>query len=199
MHTKAMAPSRQHAEVWPEGLLRKAVKASLDISPTPWRTRDGGCARAAHVAIDRNVVGRIGEDEIGAFASQQAIEGWMASPDASGSRPADRNLKIGTVLVRDYQGRRHTVTVEPEGYVWEAQAYSSLSAIARAITGTAWSGPRFFALNSAAEPRDRGATQSSEASRLLAPVIQRQARSARPNPIDQEYPPCHRVPTGKAI
>jgi hypothetical protein len=51
--------------------------------------------------------------------------------------------------VRDYQGRRHTVTIAPEGYVWDGQPYSSLSAIARAITGTAWSGPRFFALKSA--------------------------------------------------
>jgi hypothetical protein len=48
------------------------------------------------------------------------------------------------VLVRDYQGRRHTVTVAPEGYVWEGTCYSSLSAIARAITGTVWNGPRFF-------------------------------------------------------
>jgi hypothetical protein len=75
------------------------------------------------------------------------------------SRRAERNLKIGTVLVRDYRGRRHTVTVAPEGYVWEAQPYSSLSAIARAITGTAWSGPRFFALKSAAEQHDRGAAR----------------------------------------
>jgi hypothetical protein len=52
-------------------------------------------------------------------------------------RYAERNLKIGTVPVRDYQGRRHIVTVEPEGYVWEGQPYSSLPAIARAITGTA--------------------------------------------------------------
>ena len=63
------------------------------------------------------------------------------------------------MLVRDYQGRRYTVTVEPDGYVWEGQPYSSLSAIARAITGTAWSGPRFFALKSAAEPHDRGTAQ----------------------------------------
>jgi hypothetical protein len=56
----------------------------------------------------------------------------------------ERNLKIGTVLVRDYRGRRHTVTVERDGYVWEGQPYSSLSAVARAITGTAWSGPRFL-------------------------------------------------------
>jgi hypothetical protein len=52
-----------------------------------------------------------------------------------GARRRERNLKIGTVLVRDYQGRRHTVTVGPEGYVWEGASYSSLSAIARAITG----------------------------------------------------------------
>ena len=57
----------------------------------------------------------------------------------NGSRTAERNLKIGTVLVRDYQGRRHTVMVAPEGYVWEGQPYSSLSAIAQAITSA---GPR---------------------------------------------------------
>jgi DUF2924 family protein len=57
-----------------------------------------------------------------------------------------RHLKPGTVLVRDYQGQRHTVTVAPDGFDWQGTTYASLSAIARAITGTAWSGPRFFAL-----------------------------------------------------
>ena len=50
----------------------------------------------------------------------------------------------GTVLVREYQGERHTVTVVSDGYVWRDVTYASLSTIARAITGTAWSGPRFF-------------------------------------------------------
>src|SRR5213080_3737872 len=57
-----------------------------------------------------------------------------------------RQLKPGTVLVRDYHGQRHTVTVAPDGFNWQGATYPSLSAIARAITGTAWSGPRFFAL-----------------------------------------------------
>ena len=57
-----------------------------------------------------------------------------------------RQLKPGTVLVRDYQGQRHTVTVASNGFDWQGTTYPSLSAIARAITGTAWSGPRFFAL-----------------------------------------------------
>jgi hypothetical protein len=57
-----------------------------------------------------------------------------------------RQLKPGTVLVRDYHGQRYTVTVVPDGFNWQGTTYASLSAIARAITGTAWSGPRFFAL-----------------------------------------------------
>ena len=63
-----------------------------------------------------------------------------------GSSPRRRQLKPGTVLVRDYQGQRHTVTVAPDGFDWQGTTYPSLSAIARAITGTVWSGPRFFAL-----------------------------------------------------
>src|SRR5439155_835422 len=57
-----------------------------------------------------------------------------------------RRLKPGTVLVRDYQGQRHAVTVVSDGFDWQGAIYPSLSAIARAITGTAWSGPRFFGL-----------------------------------------------------
>ena len=66
---------------------------------------------------------------------------------ARGDKPgADRvrRLKVGTVLVREYQGERHTVAVVSDGYVWREVTYASLSTIARAITGTAWSGPRFF-------------------------------------------------------
>jgi len=72
-----------------------------------------------------------------------------------------RRLKPGTVLVRDYQGQRHTVTVVCDGFDWQGATYPSLSAIARAITGTAWSGPRFFALaraNGAPARRDKTAS-----------------------------------------
>jgi hypothetical protein len=58
----------------------------------------------------------------------------------------NRRLKPGAVLVREYQGERHTVTVVPDGFVWREVTYPSLSAIARAITGTAWNGHRFFGL-----------------------------------------------------
>ena len=71
-----------------------------------------------------------------------------------------RQLKPGTLLVREYQGQRHTVTVGREDFDWQGATYPSLSAIARAITGTAWSGPRFFALQGAgdgAKPKRKSA------------------------------------------
>jgi hypothetical protein len=53
----------------------------------------------------------------------------------------NRRLKPGVILVREYQGTRHTVTVIPKGFSWQGETYTSLSTIARAITGTAWNGP----------------------------------------------------------
>jgi hypothetical protein len=67
--------------------------------------------------------------------------------------PAERRVKPGTVLVREYQGEQHTVTVVPDGYVWREATYPSLSTVARAITGTAWNGPRFFGLRTPANHR----------------------------------------------
>ena len=101
----------------------------------------------------RMIAARVQEQAFGTLdrATLKLLDG-LARRD--GARTAERNLKIGTVLVRDYQGRRHTVTVAPEGYVWEGNPYSSLSAIARAITGTAWSGPRFFAVKSSGDRKN---------------------------------------------
>src|SRR5436190_17599052 len=82
-----------------------------------------------------------------ASLSQCARRGITPSSSRLGDRsPADRprRLKPGTVLVREYQGERHTVTVVADGFRWGDSMYRTLTTIARAITGTAWSGPRFF-------------------------------------------------------
>ena len=55
-------------------------------------------------------------------------------------------IKLGTRLLREWEGETHTVTVEEDGYLYRDASYRSLSAIARAITGTRWSGPVFFGL-----------------------------------------------------
>jgi len=52
----------------------------------------------------------------------------------------------GTRLIREWQGIEHTVTVLNDGYEWQGRSYQSLSAIARAITGTRWNGWVFFGL-----------------------------------------------------
>ncbi len=52
----------------------------------------------------------------------------------------------GTRLIREWRGRRHHVEVLENGFAWQGKVYKSLSEIARKITGTHWSGPRFFGL-----------------------------------------------------
>jgi hypothetical protein len=49
-------------------------------------------------------------------------------------------------LIREWRGKTHIVDVIESGFVWEDNAYRSLSVIAKAITGAHWSGPRFFGL-----------------------------------------------------
>lgn len=52
----------------------------------------------------------------------------------------------GTRLARDYAGKRHEVVMLEEGVLYEGATYSSLSEVARLITGQRWNGPRFFGL-----------------------------------------------------
>lgn len=62
----------------------------------------------------------------------------------TGGTPGAAN--VGTHLVREWNGRTYRVEVSEAGYVLDGMTYRSLSAVAKRITGTAWSGPRFFGL-----------------------------------------------------
>ena len=66
-----------------------------------------------------------------------------------GTAPASarRKLRPGTRLVRAWQGVTHTVNVLEDGYEWAGTKYRSLSAIAKAISGTSWNGYNFFGLD----------------------------------------------------
>ena len=88
-----------------------------------------------------------------------------------------RRLKTGTVLVREYQGQRHTVSIVPDGYVWRETTYKSLSTIARAITGTSWSGPKFFGLRVAADEQGEIAHPQASSGRLTSNHTRRSRRS----------------------
>ena len=62
------------------------------------------------------------------------------------------SMSRGTELIRDWRGAKHRVLVVSDGYIYEGDRYTSLSVIARKITGTRWSGPRFFGLKSGTDP-----------------------------------------------
>ncbi len=85
---------------------------------------------------------------------------WRIQSDAWGDIPSSvrrvlrqptpavgpSRLSVGLKITREWQGRRHDVETTTSGFVWEGETYPSLSAVARAITGTKWNGPRFFGL-----------------------------------------------------
>jgi len=56
------------------------------------------------------------------------------------------HMKPGARLLREWHGTTHEVIVTDSGYVWEGHTYKSLSAVAQAISGAKWNGPRFFGI-----------------------------------------------------
>jgi Protein of unknown function (DUF2924) len=92
-----------------------------------------------------------------------------------GAIPATQgqSFKAGTKLIREWKGKVHEVVIAGDGYVWGGERYRSLSEIARAITGTRWSGPRFFGLEAGQEAARAAAapatlTQTAQATRRKA-------------------------------
>ena len=56
------------------------------------------------------------------------------------------DLPVGIKLKRGWQGRSYVIEVTAQGFYWDHTTFASLSAVAKAITGTNWNGPRFFGL-----------------------------------------------------
>lgn len=89
-----------------------------------------------------------------AFERQARAEGGLAASlpraheqiAAGEERKALPTVNPGARLQLAWNGVTHVVDVLPDGYLWNGTRQSSLSAIARAITGARWSGPRFFGL-----------------------------------------------------
>ena len=134
-----------------EAEIERIRSLGLDALRARWRSMLGAMPPMALTKdlLVRMMAYRIQEEAFGGLdrATRKLLDGL-----AQGEKPGTdvkRRLKAGTVLVREYQGERHTVTVTPDGFVWRGTTYGSLSTIARAITGTAWGGPRFFGLRSA--------------------------------------------------
>lgn len=70
----------------------------------------------------------------------------LLARDGDVARDSAPRLRPGARLVRSWRGQDHIVIVTQSGFEWRGRHWRSLTAIARAITGAAWSGPRFFGL-----------------------------------------------------
>jgi hypothetical protein len=82
--------------------------------------------------------------------SKRLLDG-AGTPQEAGQRAVDGSrltteVRPGTMLAREWNGKMHRVAVLTDGFAWNGKTYPSLSKIAHAITGTRWNGPRFFGL-----------------------------------------------------
>jgi len=68
--------------------------------------------------------------------------------NTTSSKRSKPKTRLGSQLVREWNGKSYTVHVTDKGYVMSGVTYGSLSSAAKAITGAHWSGPRFFGVAS---------------------------------------------------
>jgi len=124
----------------------KAEWEALFASPAPNNSRG---------YLEMRLAWRIQELALGGLSreTRKMLDLLADEVDGKSDRKAiiadSRNPIVGTRLVREWDGIEHTVTVLRDGFEWQGQRFKSLSAAARAITGTQWNGYRFFGLREA--------------------------------------------------
>jgi hypothetical protein len=127
-------------------------QATLDALRERWRAlyRTEPPPRISRDLLIRALAYRIQERALGGLTPSTRRLLAKVAADASARRPIELApqpmLKPGTVLLREWHGSQHQVIVCEDGVVFQGKPYKSLSEIAYRITGTKWSGPRFFGL-----------------------------------------------------
>lgn len=128
--------------------LREAWRRLYRVQPPPRLRRD---------LLMLAVGWKLQEQALGGLstATRRRLAAIASSPGDKGgaTNAAERRLKPGARLLREWHGKVHSITVLDEGYEWNGKSWPSLSAIAREITGARWSGPRFFGLTASSISR----------------------------------------------
>jgi hypothetical protein len=117
--------------------------------------------RISRGLLIRAIAYRLQEQAFGGLdpATRRLLEGAAEHLSARGRKRVAPALRAssGTLLVREWHGAAHQVTVLDEGVVYHGKRYGSLSEVARLITGSRWSGPLFFGLRKQAREAHHGA------------------------------------------
>jgi hypothetical protein len=109
--------------------------------------------------LRRSVAHRVQETAYGGLSRpiqrllDRMIKDYAAKPGGRIVMP--RRVKPGSMLVRQWKGKSHRVTVLAEGFAYDGKTFGNLSEIAVLITGTRWNGPRFFGLRSKTAESDQ--------------------------------------------
>lgn len=116
------------------------------------------------ILLWREQINRSGD--IDASTRARLADALKADDGCSAKAAAAANPRPGSVLVREHDGVLHRVMVLDKGYAWNGRQFASLSAAARAITGTNWNGRRFFGLDKKA----RGDAKGRSDAKLITPA-----------------------------
>jgi hypothetical protein len=127
---------------------------SLDVTrlKTCWRTLYGRAApaRFSRELLIRAVAYRLQERALGGLKPATRRMFQRVAADAHSRRPLKlaplRRVEPGALLIREWNGVKYKVVVVEDGFSFRGHHYRSLSAVARLITGSRWSGPLFFGL-----------------------------------------------------
>jgi hypothetical protein len=144
-----------------------AALASLGINDLKSRWRElydtEPPPRISRELLTRAIGYRLQEKVFGALAPatrrllERAADLSSHRARLSHARSEARKAAPGTLLIREWRGKAHQVTVHDDAVVYRGKRYGSLSEVARLITGTRWSGPLFFGLRKAAKEIHDGA------------------------------------------
>lgn len=131
------------------------IEALCDLTPDALRKEWRRLYRTQPPRLSRDllvraIAYRIQELRYGGLskATRRKLASLIEARDAGAeiAKGGAQQIRAGARLVREWNGRTHTVIVEEEGFSYAGRSYLSLSAIAREITGARWSGPRFFGI-----------------------------------------------------
>jgi len=142
-----------------------AALASLSMNELKIRWRDlydsEPPPRISRELLTRAIAYRQQEQVFGGLeqSTRRLLERTAEDLSAHGRKRVAPTRKVspGTLLIREWQGAAHQVTVLDQGVVYRDKRYGSLSEVARLITGARWSGPLFFGLRKQAREAHHGA------------------------------------------